>query len=123
MSSLYERLGGAQGIRKLVDGVIDAHMDNPTIKARFLPYRDKPQRMEELKGHLCHFLGMGSGGPEQYSGRSMPDAHRGMNINEAEYMAAVDDILLVMARHKIDQQTCNDVLAIAYSLKGDILRV
>ena len=79
--------------------------------------------MAELKTHLCHFLAMGSGGQEQYKGRSMPDAHRGMNINEAEYMAAIDDILSVMTKHELDEQTRSDVLAIAYSLKGEILRM
>lgn len=53
----------------------------------------------------------------------MRDSHRGMNISEAEYMAALDDILAAMRQHKIDEQTLRDVLAIAYSLKDDILHV
>ena len=35
MSSLYQRLGAAKGIARLVDDVIEAHMINATIKARF----------------------------------------------------------------------------------------
>ncbi|MGE5338857.1 MAG: group I truncated hemoglobin [Gemmatimonadota bacterium] len=123
MNSLYERLGGSVGISRLVDDIVDAHMVNPAIRARFLPYRETPQRMNELKMHLCNFLGAGSGGPERYTGRSMPDSHRGMNINEAEYMAAVDDILAALERHRIDEQTRKDVLAIAYSLKGEIMHI
>jgi hemoglobin len=38
-------------------------------------------------------------------------------------MSAVDDILKVLERRGIDQPTRNDVLAIAYSLKGDILQL
>jgi hemoglobin len=38
-------------------------------------------------------------------------------------MAAMDDILSTLERHKIDEQTHKDVLAIAYSLKGEIIRV
>ena len=53
----------------------------------------------------------------------MPDAHRGMNISEQEYMAAIDDILGTLERHNIDSDTCKDVLAIAYSLKNQILHV
>ncbi|MGD9843354.1 MAG: group 1 truncated hemoglobin [Steroidobacteraceae bacterium] len=123
MASLYERLGGASGISRVVDDVVTAHMANPVIRARFLPYLEKEGRIAELKAHTCAFLGAGSGGPEQYKGRGMKDAHRGMNINEAEYMATIDDILMVLNQHDIDQQTCNDILAIAYSLKGEILRV
>jgi hemoglobin len=35
----------------------------------------------------------------------------------------VDDILATLDKHRIDEQTRKDVLAIAYSLKGDILHV
>jgi hemoglobin len=46
-----------------------------------------------------------------------------MNISAAEYVAALDDILAVLRRHGIDEQTQKDVLAIAYSLKGEIVHV
>jgi hemoglobin len=44
-----------------------------------------------------------------------------MNISPAEFVAAVDDILLVLRKNGIDEQTQKDVLAIAYSLKGEIV--
>jgi hemoglobin len=53
----------------------------------------------------------------------MPDTHRGMNISEQEYMAVVDDILVTLDKHKVDDQTRKDVLAIVYSLKDEIIRV
>jgi hemoglobin len=53
----------------------------------------------------------------------MREAHRGMNINEIEYVTAVDDILGVLRQQAIDEQTRKDVLAIAYSLKGEIVNV
>jgi len=122
-ASLYERLGGAQGISVLVDEIVELHMSNPAIKARFLPQKDDLAHLAQVKQHTCNFLGAGSGGPEQYKGRSMKEAHRGMNVSEAEYMAAVDDILAALQKHGVDEQSQKDVLAIAYSLKADIIRV
>jgi hemoglobin len=122
-ATLFERLGGSTGIKAIVDDIVLLHMDNPTVQARFRPYLETPEKIELVKKHTCAFLEAGSGGPAQYTGRSMKDAHRGMNVSEAEYMAAVDDILGALRKHRIDQQTQNDVLAIAYSLKGDILHV
>lgn len=122
-NTLYERLGGATGIASLVDDIVEAHMVNPSIKARFLPMRDDPENLANAIQNLRDFLAAGSGGPEQYSGRSMLDAHRGMNINAHEYMAAIDDILSVLDKHEIDEQTRKDVLAIAYSLKDQIVHV
>ena len=121
--SLYERLGGEKGIKTLVDDVVEAHMNNPLIKVRFLPYRNEPERLATIKQHLCDFFGAGTGGLEQYGGREMPEAHRGMNISAQEYMAAVDDILSTLDKHKIDEHTRKDVLAIAYSLKDQIIHV
>lgn len=121
--SLFERLGGSDGIRALVGDIVEAHMQNPTIRVRFLPYRETPDRLEIVKGHLCAFLEAGSGGPSAYAGRTMRDAHRGMNVSEAEYMAAIDDILAVLGKHGIDEPTRKDVLAIAYSLKDDIMHL
>lgn len=119
--SLFERLGRTEGISAIVDDIVDAHLQNPTINARFLPYLDDPDRVQRIKAHTVAFFEAGSGGPAQYTGRSMPDAHRGMNINEAEYMAAIDDILAVLTRRGIDEGTRNDVLAIAYGLKSGIM--
>ena len=121
--SLFERLGGSSGINALVDDIVAAHMQNPVIRARFQPYLDTPDKLAVTKQHLCAFLEAGSGGPSQYSGRTMRDAHRGMNISAAEYMAAMDDILSVLQTHNVDEQTRHQVLAIAYSLKGDIIHV
>ncbi len=122
-ASLFERLGGSSGINALVDDIVALHMENPTIRARFRPYLETPDKLAATKKHLCAFLEAGSGGAAQYTGRTMPDAHRGMNINEAEYIAATDDIMTALRKHRIDEQTQKDVLAIAYSLKGDILHV
>src|SRR5262245_35828562 len=121
MRSLYDRLGGESGISSLVDEIVATHAANATIKARFLPTLEHPERLAVITQHKGEFLAMGSGRPARYSGKSMLDAHRGMNINETEYMAVVDDILGVLKQRAIDEQTQKDVLAIAYSLKGDIL--
>lgn len=121
--SLFERLGGSSGITALVEDVVARHMENPVIRARFRPFLETPDKLAVSKKHLCAFLEAGSGGPARYAGRSMVDAHRGMNVSEAEYVAAVDDILAALRKRAIDEQTQKDVLAIVYSLKGDILHV
>ena len=121
--SLFQRLGGSPGIATLVEDIVGMHMENPVIGARFRPYLEMPEKLSAAKKHLCAFLEAGSGGQAQYTGRTMRDAHRGMNISKAEYIAALDDILAVLRKHAIDDQTQKDVLAIAYSLKSDIMHV
>lgn len=122
-ASLYDRLGRDEGISRLVDDIVEAHMNNPAIQSRFLPYRSDARKLETVKQHLRAFLAAGTGGPGQYEGRSMPEAHRGMNISEYEYMAALDDILDALRKNDIDEASQKDILAIAYSLKNEIMHV
>ena len=121
--SLYERLGGTEGIGAIVHEVIENHMINPAIKARFLPLKDDAEHLAEVKKHVIEFFVMGSGGPQQYSGKDMHSAHVGMNINQGEYMCVIDDIMSALNKNNIDEQSKKDVLAILYSLKDQMIGV
>ncbi len=121
--TLFQRLGGTQGISAIVDDIVLAHAENPTVRARFLPVLAQRERLNVIKAHTVNFLSMGSGGPANYEGRSMREAHKGMNISGEEYLAVLDDIMGVLKKRQLDEQTQKDVLAIAYSLKDEIVRL
>jgi len=120
-TTLFERLGGKSGISILVDNTVDAHMKNPAINARFLPYLEEPERLAKIKQHTVEFFTAGSGGPATYSGRDMITTHTGMNISPEEYMHAIDDIFIALDKQSIDDDTKKDVLAILWSLKDMII--
>jgi hemoglobin len=120
-TTLYERLGGTPGITSIVDDVIEAHMNNAAISARFKPYLDHPERLEKIRQHTIDFFTAGSGGSIEYHGRDMQTAHQGMNISAAEYMHVIDDIMKVLEKHHIDEESKKDVLAIVWSLKEKII--
>lgn len=119
--SLFERLGAAKGIAHIVEDVVETHMNNPVISARFTPYLEQPENLAKIKSHTVNFFTMGSGGPQVYTGRDMETTHRGMNISATEYMEAMDDIFLVLENHGKNAQTKKDVLEILWSLKGMIM--
>ena len=117
--ALYDRLGGAEGIKRLVDDAVDAHLNNSIVKTRFENTAD----IEHAKKMSVEFFCAGSGGPESYTGRDMLTAHKGMNISEQEFIAVVDDILGAMDKNRIADDVKKDVLSILYSLKSEIIRV
>ncbi len=119
--SLFERLGGVEGITLIVDDVIEAHMNNPEIKEIFIPYKEQPERLVSIRQHTIDFFSAGSGGPVEYKGRGMPSTHKGMNISAHQYMCVMDDILSVLDEHEIDEESKKDVLAILWSLKNTIM--
>uniref|UniRef100_UPI003216B0D4 group I truncated hemoglobin n=1 Tax=uncultured Draconibacterium sp. TaxID=1573823 RepID=UPI003216B0D4 len=119
--TLFERLGKSEGIAKIVDDAIDTHMKNPAVNVRFLPYLDEPEKLAKIKQHSVDFFSAGSGGPVNYTGRDMPEAHKGMNISPAEYMHVIDDIFKSLDKNSIDEETKKEVLSILWSLKGMII--
>ena len=116
--TLYQRLGGAEGLSAIVDDVLKNHLNNPIVAVRF-----ESKDLEQLHRLAVEFFGMGSGGPEKYTGRDMLTTHKGMNISEQEFIAVIDDILDALDKHQIDEVTKNEVLGILYSLKSEIVRV
>ncbi|MEO5999204.1 MAG: group 1 truncated hemoglobin [Chitinophagaceae bacterium] len=116
--SLYERLGAEQGVRNIVNDVLDKNANNPLIAHHF-----KNIDMDKLKQLVFEFFSMGIGGPHSYTGRDMRTSHTGMNINEEEWVTATDDTLWALDTNGIGQVEKNEVIAILESLKGDIVGI
>lgn len=118
-ASLYERLGRREGITRITADLIKNHFANPLLKTRFENIKD----LTRFERRAVEFFCAGSGGPETYSGQDMVNTHRGMNISEQEFIAATDDVMTALEKNGVDAPTRNDVLAIFWSLKGEVIRV
>lgn len=116
-ASLYERLGGPEGVVAIAQDLVDLHLGNPLINSRF-----KDSNAADLKALAGDFLGAGTGGSEAYAGRDMLATHRGMNISEEEFIAVLDDALKALDNNGIGQREKEEVLFILYSMKGEVVR-
>ena len=116
--TLYERLGGEEKIRVIAEDILDNHLGNETVSVR---YQDSDR--DNVIRVVTEFICAGTGGPQEYTGKDMLTTHRGMNINEAEYLAVIDDIMVALDKNEIGDQEKMEVLMICYSLKGEILHV
>ncbi|MFG6685662.1 group 1 truncated hemoglobin [Mariniflexile sp. HNIBRBA6329] len=119
--TLFERLGGRNGISNIVDDTVENHMNNPAVNNRFLPFKDRPEQLAVIKQHTVDFFSAGSGGPATYKGKDMVKAHTGMNISPEEYMHVIDDIFEALDKNSIDEDSKKDVLSILWSLKSMII--
>ncbi|MCU7805331.1 MAG: group 1 truncated hemoglobin [Candidatus Thiodiazotropha sp. (ex Lucinoma borealis)] len=117
-TTLYERLGGQNGIAAIVEDIWNNHVSNPAIKQRYAG--SDPENVKRL---VREFFGAGIGGPETYTGQDMLTAHKGMNISDKEFVAVVDDVLGALHNNSVGQQEKDEVLCILYSMKGDIVHV
>lgn len=119
--SLYNRLGGEDGISAIVEDIVVAHLANPTIKGSFSHLENNPEQMNVFKQHVKDFFGAGTGGGVAYSGRDMPTAHKGLNISGIEFVEGISDIMMVLDKHNIDDESKKDVLYILFSFKSQII--
>ena len=117
-STLYERLGGEENIRKIATTLFDTHADNKTINARYVN-SDRNAVIQLVFEFLCS----ATGGSQEYTGRDMLTTHKGMNISEEEFMAVLDDLLTALQANGIGQREQEELLLANYNLRRDIVRV
>jgi hemoglobin len=117
--TLYDRLGRREGITRITQVLIQNHLANPLVNTRYGAIQD----MDRLERNVIDFFCAGAGGPEHYAGKDMLATHRGMNISEQEFVAVIDDAMAALDTCGVAPPVRNEVLAILWSLKGEVIRV
>jgi hemoglobin len=116
--SLYERLGGTEGITRIASDLVDVHMKNPRIAPRYAN-----SDIDKVKHGAATFFIAGTGGPNDYEGKDMVTTHRGMNISGEEFLAVLDDSLKALEMNGVGQREQEEVLYILYSMKPEIINL
>lgn len=119
--SLYERLGGVDAISAVVDQFLANVVGDNVINARFAATVADPFRTQLLRNNLIDQICAGSGGPCQYKGKTMLEAHTGMQITDAEFNALVGDLVAALNQFNVPRQEKDDLLAILGPMKSDVV--
>ena len=114
--SLYERLGATDGLTEIARATIALHHENPAIQHYFADIDD-----DNLVKHVVAFFAAGTGGPVNYQGRDMTTAHASMNMSDADYDAAVADVLKAVKANGVDADSAAEVAAILESLRPAVM--
>jgi len=120
--SLYDRLGGVYNIATVVDDLIDRVMIDPRLNAN--PLVDEAHHRVSAAGFkylVTEMVCWASGGPQQYSGRSMEDSHRHLMITEEEWQAFADDFQQTLTKFEVPQIEQEELKAIVESTKESIV--
>lgn len=118
--TLYERLGGTEGITKIASDVVDLHLNNPIIATRFVNAKSD---VAAMKNGAATFFMAGTGGPNLYKGRDMITTHKGMNISKTEFVEVMADVMKALDQNNIGQREKEEVLFILFSMKDEIVAV
>jgi hemoglobin len=114
--SLYERLGGIDAIRAVVDDFVANVAADKRING-FFAHADIARLKRNLVDQICQ----GTGGPCTYTGRSMKDAHAGMGVRGRDFNALVADLGKTLKKFKVPKRETGELVAILAPMKKDIV--
>ena len=120
--TLYERLGGVYSIAVVVDDLINRVMTDARLNAN--PAVDEAHHKVPPPGFkylVTEMVCWAAGGPQKYSGRSMLDSHRHLNITPKEWEAFMDDLQQTLDKFKVPAVEQAELRAIVQSTYGDIV--
>ncbi|WP_211226668.1 group I truncated hemoglobin [Silanimonas lenta] len=116
-ASLYERLGGAEGIDAISFDLLARSVADPRIAEDFVE-ADLVNLHERLVERLCAL----SGGPCTYGGRDMRAAHAGLGLTEADFNALVEHLVDAMRARGVPLSAQNELLAILAPMRREVIR-
>jgi len=120
--TLYERLGGVYSIATVVDDLVDRVMADARLNAN--PAVDEAHHKVPPAGFkylVTEMVCWATGGPQKYTGRSMADSHRHLNITPQEWVAFMEDFQQTVDKFKVAAAEQSELRAIVESTYGDIV--
>ena len=117
--TLYQRLGGREAIKGIVDDFVATAAADPRVNSRFK--RLQPAAIAKLQTNFADQICDATGGPCAYLGRDMKAAHTGMGITEAEWSATVEDLVKSLTKFNVSAKDQQELLAILGPMKKDIV--
>jgi hemoglobin len=114
--SLYDRIGGTDGIT----GVVDDFLANVAADARINAMFANAD-LKNLRTKLIEQICEASGGPCKYSGKSMKESHTGMGVTEDHFTALVEDLVKSLDKIGVKDPEKSELLGALGGMKGDIV--
>src|SRR5262245_42174891 len=118
--SLYERLGGEPAVVKVVDEFVVNVAADEKIKPEHRKHFQEGD-VAGLKKKLVDQIGAATGGPQKYAGKTMKDAHRGLQITNADFDALVADLVKALENNKVGAAEKKELLDMLGKMRGDVV--
>jgi hemoglobin len=114
--SLFEQLGGLDRIEAMIGQFYDRIFGDESLRPMFANVD-----MDQLRRHQTMFISYTMGGPNQYRGRSMREAHKGLGITEDQFMNLVGHLVDTMVAFNVPAELNDLVTNQVIPLKDQIV--
>jgi hemoglobin len=115
--TLYEQIGGEPVLRKTVEEFVVIMEKDDRINFAF-GNTDITKFKQLLFEQLCNI----TGGPCQYTGRTMKESHEKLEIDNAMFNALAEDVYIAFDRAGVPYRLQNKVMAIFAPMQRDIVK-
>jgi hemoglobin len=115
-NTLYSELGGTEAITKVVDVFLRRINADARINTLFAKTDHNDLRRLVIE-QLCE----ATGGPCKYTGRSMEEAHSGLNLTNADFDAFVGDLVAALDELKVPKASQKKLLALLSPMRPQIV--
>ena len=114
--ALYHELGGTEGITKVVDLFFRRLNSDARINTLF-----RNVDHDDLRRLVIEQLCEATGGPCKYTGRSMEEAHSGLNLTNADFDAFVGDLTAALDEAKVPKATQKKLIALLAPMRSEVV--
>ena len=115
-TGLFETFGGREWLVKIMDDVMPRWIKNPRTRP-FFENSDHERIKRQLVEQFCVIMK----GPCEYSGRSMAEVHRGMNVNEGAFFALTEELQITLNARGVPCAAQNRLIAAIAPMHRDII--
>jgi hemoglobin len=122
--SLYERLGKKDALQGIVEELMGNVLADNRISKLFDRDKKDKDRGKQFQARMVAELCVVAGGGEEcgYDGKSMKDAHKGMNVTQAQWDAFMEDLAIAMKTRNVDDALSKELAAkVEEQTKADIV--
>ena len=116
--SAFERVGGAPAVKAVVDRFYERVLADDDLSKYFTDL--DASGMTQLKRHQAAMISQVLGGPREYTGRDLADAHRGLNISALHYRRVSHLLVGTLWEFDVPEDIIFDVSELLASLQGTI---
>lgn len=116
-TAFYQRIGGAQAVKKVVDDLYVHALQDEQLS----PYFDDTD-LPALKRHMVLMLTKVLGGPDNYAGRGLAEAHQGLDITGEHYERVGHVLLGVLWENRAGVDVLMHVAGVLAAVREQIVR-
>jgi len=114
--STYAAIGGQETVEAVVRDFYQMVCYDEQLSGYFAD-----TDMDSLRSHQAEFLGAVAGGPVDYSGMDMTDAHRDLDIDQSDFTLIVEYLENALVQNGVSETHISEILSTVVTFEDAVV--